>query len=121
MEETLITLLESLDYPVIRQGSLTEGEEYPDTMITFWENEDIDESHYDNRPTSVIWDYDVNVYSTDPELTYSLLDSARKLLRDNGFIIARRGYDLASDTVAQTGRGMNVVYIQYNNLGGNET
>jgi hypothetical protein len=112
MEDTLIELLETFGYPVIRQGSLTEGEEYPDTMITFWENEDIDESHYDNQPTSVIWDYDVNVYSTDPTTTYSLLDSARSLLRENGFIIARRGYDLASDTPSQTGRGMNVVFIQ---------
>ena len=121
MEDKLIELLETFKYPVLRQGSLTEGEEYPETMFTFWENEDLDEAHYDNKPSSVIWDYDVNVYSTDPELAYSLLDSARKLLRDTGFIIARRGYDLASDTPSQTGRGMNVVFIQYILSGGNET
>ena len=113
MEDKLIELLETLGYPVLRQGSLTEGEEYPDTMITFWENEDLDDNHYDNNPTCVIWDYDVNVYSTDPELVYSTLDSARSLLRDNGFIIARRGYDIMSDIPTQTGRGMNVVYLQH--------
>lgn len=112
MEDTLITLLESLSYPVFRQGSLSDGEPYPATFITFWNNEEAGVSFYDNNDFLVSYLYDVNVYSNDPTLTYSVLSSARALLKLNGWTIIERGYDVASDEITHTGRGMRVLYIE---------
>lgn len=115
LEDKLIKVLESLSYPVFRQGSLSEDEQYPETFFTFWNNEETEHSAYDNQTQSVLYDYDVNVYSNNPELTYSLLKDARNLLKSNGFIIASRGYDIMSDEPTHIGRGMMVLYTNIEN------
>lgn len=113
MEDTLISLLSTLGYPVIRQGSLPSGTAYPDTFLTFWNNTEDGQSFYDNDTVSVVYDFDVNVYSSSPVLTYSVLEAARIKLRQNNFIIASRGYDVSSDEITHTGRGMQVQYLSY--------
>lgn len=113
MEDILIALLETFKYPVIRQGSLGDDEEYPDTFFTFWNSSEDGDSAYDNETVKIIHDYNVNVYSTDPETTYSLLKQARDLLKVNGWIPTQMGYDIASDEITHTGRGMNVTYLQF--------
>lgn len=115
MEDKLIELLSTFGKPVIRQGSLGENEPYPDTFFTFWNNEEIEHKAYDNDTTQVRYDFDVNVYSTDPSTAYELLKEARKLLKDNKFVPMSRGYDVASDEDTHTGRGMNVVIINDEN------
>lgn len=113
MEDRLIELLESFKYPVIRQGSLGDDEEYPDTFFTFWNNSEDGDSFYDNETVKIIHDFDVNVYSTDPDTTYSLLKNARDLLKVNGWIPVTMGYDIASDEITHLGRGMNVTFLEY--------
>ena len=54
MEDTLITLLSTLKYPVIRQGGLAKDQAYPATFITFWNNNDIEHSAYDNATASAL-------------------------------------------------------------------
>ena len=112
MEDRLIELLESFGYPVIRQGSMSESESYPDNFFTFWNNDSSDGSHYDNDAASLIYDYDVNSYSSDPSLTYSNLRDAITLLKSEGFIISGDGYDVVSDEDTHTGRGVNVLYLK---------
>jgi hypothetical protein len=116
MEDTLIQLLESFGYPVIRQGSLSPEQAYPDTFFTFWNSTEDGQSFYDNDTASVVYDFDVNVYSTSPEAAYSLLTAARKLLKENNWIIATRGFDIASDEITHVGRGMIVQYLEYESL-----
>ena len=111
MEDNLITLLQSFGYPVFRQGSLTENEAYPDTFFTFWNNSEDGVSYYDNDAVIVDYDFSVNVYSTGPDTVYSLLAEARRLLKANGWIIVSRGYDVASDEITHTGRGLEVEYL----------
>lgn len=113
MEDILIQLLESFGYPVMRQGSLPDDQAYPDTFFTFWNSTEDGQSFYDNDTASVVYDFDVNVYSTSPDRAYSLLAAARKLLKGNGWIIATRGYDVPSDEITHVGRGMDVQYLQY--------
>lgn len=113
MEDTLIELLESLGYGVYRQGSLGKDEEYPATFLTFWENDENDENFYSNAPARTTYNFDVNVYSNNPALTYSLLSRARELLKQHGWIITTRGYDVASDEITHIGRGMNVTFLEY--------
>lgn len=115
MEDILIELLSTLKYPVIRQGSLAPDETYPNTFFTFWNNDETEHSAYDNDTVNVDYDFDVNVYSTNPDTAYQLLSQARKLLKENGWIIATRGYDVASDEITHIGRGMEILYLKTEN------
>lgn len=112
MVDKLIELLESLGYPVFRQGSLAADEPYPDTFFTFWNNDDSEHSAYDNDTAIAAWNFSVNCYSTDPDKTYNLIDSARALVKGAGWIINTRGYDAPSDEYTHTGRGMVISYLE---------
>lgn len=112
MEDTLIALLESLTYPVYRQGSFSGTDEYPDSFFTFWNNDSPDHSHYDNENYGTDWNFSVNFYSVDPALTYSVLASARILLKQNGWVVPSKGYDVRSDKESHTGRGLTVYYLE---------
>lgn len=112
MKDLLIGLLETFGYPVRLQGSIRQDEAYPDTFFTFWTNETYDGDHFDNEPISYIWSFDVNFYSTNQNLVDTVPLEARKLLRNNGFIISGKGYDVASDEPSHTGRGMNALIIE---------
>lgn len=112
VEDTLIEILESFSLPVIRQGSLPPDEAYPPAFITFWNNETIEHSAYDNETTSITYDYDVNVYASDPEVTYSQLRQIGAALKAQGWIITDFGFDIASDEITHTGRGMQAVYLE---------
>ena len=112
MKELLIWLLESFGYPVRLQGTLAKDEKYPESFFTFWVNDSTDGSHYDNEPIDFIWDFDINFYSSDPNLVKSTLSAVRKLLRDHGFIISGKGHDVASDEPTHTGQGINALIME---------
>lgn len=112
MEDILISLLESFKYPVRRQGSLGEAEEYPATFITFWSPSEESQSAYDNAVATLVYEYDVNVYSDAPGTTYSLLEEIKDLLETNGWQIPDRGHDLQSDEASHTGRGITVTFLK---------
>ena len=112
MKDELITLLETFQYPVFLQGSLSKDEAYPESFFTFWNNDSYDNNHYDNEAASYTWSFDVNFYSIDPSLVNSMLLSAKALLKQNGWIISGKGYDVASDEPTHTGRGINALYFE---------
>ncbi len=111
MEDNLIELLETFGYKVRRQGGFLEDEAYPDTFITFWNASESEAAAYDNETKRVVYMYNVNVYSDDPGVTFSLLRDIRKLLKKNGYIITTRGRDVISDEPSHTGRGLDAVII----------
>lgn len=111
MEDMLIELLSSFGYRVYRQGSFSENDKYPDSFFTFWNTGTPDHAHYDNDDYLAEWEYDVNFYSVDPELTYKVLSDARILLKQNKWIVPSRGYDVYSDEPTHTGRGMQAIYL----------
>lgn len=115
MEDNLIELLETFGYPVFRQGSLGASEAYPDTFFTFWNNDETEHSAYDNETFNVDYDYDVNVYSTSPAKAYDLLAQARTALKENGWVMPSRGYDVKSDEITHVGRGMEVIFLKNEN------
>lgn len=112
MEELLIGTLEEMGYPIRRQGSFSSDEEYPEHFFTFWNNAADGESFYDNRENRIIWNYDLNFYSTDPNLIYKELLKAKSLLEKVGFLLFGKGYDVASDEPTHTGRGINVLFLE---------
>ena len=113
MEDLLIQTLESFGYPVKLQGSLLSEEPYPDHFFTFWNNDSASEAFYDNEENAILYDYDVNFYSVNPELVYSKLREAKDALKKAGFIVSGDGYSVASDEPTHDGRGINVQYLKH--------
>lgn len=118
MEDLLIEALRPFGYPVRRQGSLGPEEAYPESFFTFWNNATEGDGFFDNQETRVVWDYDLNFYSTDPELVYSTLEEAKKALRKAGFLMDGLGHDVASDEPTHTGRGIHIIFSQNKKQGG---
>lgn len=112
MEDTLIQILSTFNFPVIRQGSLTADEKYPDNFFTFWNADSPDHAYYDNTDYGTEWDFDVNFYSIDPNSTYMVLNSAIQALKAAGWIVTGKGYDVLSDEPTHTGRGVRVLYLE---------
>ena len=112
MEDLLIETLEKFGFPVKLQGSLLADEPYPDHFFTFCDNGGT--SHfYDNDETSIVYDYDVNFYSINPEWVYTKLREAKAALKKAGFIVSGDGYTIGSDETTHDGRGINVKYLKY--------
>ena len=112
MKQALIELLETFGYPVMLQGSLLPDEPYPDTFITFWNDSTDDGAFYDNEEHKCVWSFTLNVYSVDPEIVNTLLVQAKSLLKQNGWIVMGKGYDVPSDEKSHTGRGIDVLFIE---------
>lgn len=111
-EDDLIAILSQYKYPVFRQGSMSEDEAYPNTFFTFWNTSEDEHSPYDDDTIIVEYNFDIYVYSNDPELAYSLLSDARSELKKAGWIIMSRGYDVESDQSSHIGRGMAIAYLE---------
>lgn len=108
--DKLIEALESLGYPVKKQGSILPDEAYPDHFFTYWNDSADGESYYSNEEGAIIWAYSVNFYSVDELLVDSKLIEAKRMLKQAGFIVAGAGYDIASDEATHTGRGITALY-----------
>lgn len=112
MEDALITILETFNVPVYRQGSMSNDTAYPQTFVTFWNNDSPDHAHYDNDEYGTEWDFNVYVYSSDPSTVYSLLADIRTALKNAGWIPTSKGFDVASDETTHIGRGIEVLYLE---------
>ncbi|MCQ2609195.1 MAG: hypothetical protein MJ151_00120 [Lachnospiraceae bacterium] len=109
--DDLINVLNPLvDNNVYRQGTVTK--EYPDLFITFFEVVSKGGSHYDNKPNSNIYNFDVNVYGKDVDAVYNTLDSAIAVLKENGFIVDGKGIDVPSDDAEYIGRHIEIIKIE---------
>ena len=112
IKQLLIDTISSFNYPVKQQGSMSDSDEYPDSFFTFFNNETNDGAFFDNQESITIWDFDLNIYSLDPEVVNSTLRQVKPLLKAAGFIVDGVGYDVLSDEETHTGRGINVLYIE---------
>lgn len=112
MEDELLKILESFDYPVYRQGSMSNEERYPETFITFWNNQSPDHAHYDDTNYGTAWDYNVYVYSSNPEKIYELMLDIRSALKNNKWIVPTKGQDINSDEATHTGRMIEIYYLE---------
>ena len=113
MVDNLIEILSQFDYPVRRQGSFGKNEPYPDSFFTFWNDESPDHKYYDNVNYGVVWYFNVYFYSINPSNTYDVLEQARQALKAAGWITPGRGYDVLSDEPTHTGRGMQVIFLEF--------
>ena len=112
MEDALITILSIFGYPVHKQGSLSDEEAYPENFFTYWNDDSSDHSHYNNSEYGTAWVFRVYFYSTDPNKTYSVLLQAKAALKEAGWIVSGKGYDVASDEPTHTGRAIDAQYLE---------
>lgn len=104
MKSDLIKLLETFGFPVFQQGSMNDDDDYPSSFFTFWNFESPEDKYYDNEAVRAVWGFWVYFYSDDPALIDVKLEEARKLLKQNGWIINGKGEDANSDEKTHTGR-----------------
>ena len=112
MKDALITLLSTYGFPVFEQGTLNPDDDYPESFFTFWNHAADGVSFYDNDEHQIEWRFELNFYSSDPELVNIKLLQAKNLLKQHGWIASGAGHDVASDEITHTGRGMPVMYVQ---------
>lgn len=112
MKAKLYELLESLGYGAYEQGSFTTTEEYPNHFFTVWNIDTPIDRHYDNTPSRAVWNFMINFYSIDPLLPEVALENARKLLRENGWIIPNKGRNAVSESRNHFGRELNAYFIE---------
>lgn len=116
MKQKLIDLLkEEFGYPVSLQGSYGKGKDekekkLPERFFTFW-NYETEPIFYSNGVKRTIWVFRVFFYSTDPNLTMSVMKQACKLLRENNFFVGG-DYDIESGVKGYTGREVEINYIE---------
>lgn len=100
------------EIPIFRQGSLGESDDYPPTFLTFWGSAESELTAYSNETATVVWRFDVNVYSTSAATVYSLCDSLRAAFKTADWQTPDRGHDVGSDEITHVGRGISVTYLQ---------
>ena len=109
--EKLIDTLDTFNVPVYRQGSMSQNATYPETFITFWNNDTPDHAYYDNKAYGTSWSVNVYVYSSDANKPYSLIEQIRTALMSEGWIVPSRGFDADSDEESHIGRGIECLYL----------
>lgn len=114
MKLLLLSTLAEFGYPIFLQGSLNENEAYPDSFITYWTDDVLDGTHYDDDVKSFVWDFSVIFYSNDPELLQTKAEEIRLALKKVGFIPQGKGRDIPSDEPTHTGWAMDFYKVEYN-------
>ena len=108
--DSLVSNLQSLNYPVFLQGTFS-GAEYPDSFITYMVNSSNDRAHFDDETTSWAWDITVIFYSKIPELLFTVPETIRQTLKTAGFIPTGKGYNIFSDDPNFTGWTNDYLFI----------
>lgn len=103
MKADLIAILEELGYPVFLQGTFQSEEDYPESFFTFWNFSTPEAAYYDNDAGRAVWGFWVYFYSTSPQLVESVPEQARKLLKQNDYILDGKAHDIAVDKPTHTG------------------
>lgn len=111
MTLALLDILKSFEYPVYRQGSMSDKKVYPETFLTFWCNDTPDHAHYDNAEYLTDYDFNVYVYSSKPSKVYELIAAVRAKLKESGWSVPSKGFDAMSDEKTHIGRGLNCLYL----------
>lgn len=116
MKSDLIALLQTLGYPVFLQGTLNANADYPDSFFTFWNFETPEAAYYDNDANRAVWGFWIYFYSIDPLKVETEPEIARKLLKQNGFILDGKANDISVDRPTHTGAFFSVFKFEnYNN------
>lgn len=117
VKDLLINTLKDLGYGEPRlQGSFEEDEAYPDSFITFFLTDSPDLNFYNNKSNCTAYYFDVNFYSSDPDLVNTVPETIADKLIEVGFIRQGKGSDLVSDYPTHTGWNLSLIYQEKLNI-----
>lgn len=111
MKELLIQTLAALKIPIFLHGTLGEDEPFPPAFITFITTASDDAFEFDDTPTHTSWEYQVIIYSDDPQKLEQYAAQSRTALKGAGFIPQGKGVDIQSEEPTHTGWVANYKYI----------
>ena len=103
MKQELISILATLGYPIFLQGTLQSTEAYPESCFTFWNFDTPEAAFYDNDAGRAVWGFWIYFYSSNPLLVETEPEKARKLLKQNGYILDGKAQDISVDKPTHTG------------------
>ena len=103
MKNEIVVLLETLKFPVFLQGTLNPNDQYPDSFFTFWNFSTPETAFYDDAANRAIWGFWIYFYSVDPALVETVPETARQLLKQNGYILQGKANDISVDRPTHTG------------------
>ena len=103
MKQELISILATLGYPIFLQGTLQSTEDYPESFFTFWNFDTPEAAFYDNDAGRAVWGFWIYFYSSNPLLVETEPEKARKLFKQNGYIIDGKAHDISVDKPTHTG------------------
>lgn len=112
MKNKLVELLESLGFKAYLQGSFTTNKDYPASFFTYWNFETDIDKYFSNFEYRCIWSFWINFYSCEEDVD-KMMEKARKMLKDNGWIVRGKGQDSNSDNPDYAGRELEIYYIEY--------
>lgn len=113
MPEKLFSILERMELPYFRQGTLESSNDYLPSFFTFWNIDTPTASFYNDGRNGRIWVWAVYFYTNDARLIYSKLDEFIQLATEEGFIVQGEGKDIPSDRSDYFGRYVQLKYIDY--------
>lgn len=111
IKDLFINTLKNLGYGEPRlQGSFEKNEAYPESFITFFLIDSPDLNFYNNKSNCTAFYFDVNFYSSYPELVDTVPEEITEKLTEVGFKRQGKGTDLVSDYPTHTGWNLSFVY-----------
>ncbi len=93
VRDHLIKTLQPLGINVRYQGSISEDEPIPETLITYEIIDSMDQSYYDNTSHRLTTRIQLVIYSSKMSIIKTLPDHMSQLIKAAGFTRESRGYD----------------------------
>lgn len=112
MWSRLEKVFKALGLEYVRQGSFAKGDTIPSSFFAFWNYDTPEDGYYDNESHRAIWIWQIYFYTTDPNIIYTKLDEFIELAKKEGFIVADKGNDIATEEPNYLGRTVQISFIE---------
>ena len=110
--QALEPLLEATGWDYARQGSFAAEGPLPATFWTFWNDRTSEDQHYDDMPHRAVWRWQVYLYTQDPAIMYSAMDSLIASARAAGFVPEGRAEDIDAKEPGYVGRTVRLRFAE---------
>lgn len=111
IKQYLVDILSSSGYEVYKQGTMLDTNTYPDSFYTYY-NIDSEELYYDDESYAIVRHFTICFYTNDIKILQKEVDSMRKILKNNRFIVSA-DEDISPSDKSHYGLGFIAIY-QYN-------
>lgn len=108
----LIAIFDDMGYEHWLMHTMPTSQVYPESFFTFLSTDAPFMAHFDNMPHSILWQFEIGFYSSDPEKVESVPQELARRLLGAGWIVPGLGADVESDEPTHTGRRFSAWHVQ---------